>query len=458
MASFAEVENGPLPGAVAASFQSKLIKITVRDVSLPDNYMDLYLHEEVEVKPENLSALICMALFQVEGGDVSAIGTNLGLEQKEALIYPLSVLSNAPSMFKSSSAEEMEWIPLFYSETSGRYFYFGKEREILFVMPPKVDDDRSEPVASEGRGRPLTAASSDHSYGRRRLRPTYVEGKGRPMSAAPSDKSHGHRRFRPTRQEGSGRPLSASPGDRRSWDSAYQPSPTGDQVTNRRPNSASVVESSSRFWYSTTEEDAGDDTDSNRPDADSNRPEEGDSDSNYDNDKQIRVTEVDEDEDNDVNIESGGSYGGFSGYPNRRPQSAPSSFDDRNVRVAWVDQSGDSDGDLRQQQGMDDLHAGDGDAAEHYTLDGRDEGGEYAYPELSEQHENTPSESLEDGGTSSDNTDYSNEESAGLDADEESTVIDNYDEDSLFAGGGFQPTSWQSPVPMKARVRGLGPL
>ena len=133
------------------------------------------------------------------------------------------------------------------------------------------------------------------------------------MSAAPSDKSHGHRRFRPTRQEGSGRPLSASPGDRRSWDSAYQPSPTGDQVTNRRPNSASVVESSSRFWYSTTEEDAGDDTKSNPPDADSDRPEEGDSDSNYDNDKQIRVTEVDEDEDNDVNIESGGSYGALVG-------------------------------------------------------------------------------------------------------------------------------------------------
>ena len=68
MASFAEVENGPLPGAAAASFQSKLIKITVRDVSLPDNYMDLYLHEDVEVKPENLSALICMALFRLFAG------------------------------------------------------------------------------------------------------------------------------------------------------------------------------------------------------------------------------------------------------------------------------------------------------------------------------------------------------------------------------------------------------
>ena len=103
---------------------------------------------------------------------------------------------------------------------------------------------------------------------------------------------------------------------------------------------------------------------------------------------------------------------------------------------------------------MDDI-----DATEHYgAIDGRDEGGEYAYPELREQYETTPSESLEDGGASSDNTDYSNEESAGLDVDEESTVIDNYDADSLFAGGGFQPTSWQSPVPMKARVRGLGPL
>ena len=67
MASFAQVESGPSPGAAAASFQSKLIKITVRDVSLPDNYMDLYLHEDVEVKPENLSALICMASFRSKG-------------------------------------------------------------------------------------------------------------------------------------------------------------------------------------------------------------------------------------------------------------------------------------------------------------------------------------------------------------------------------------------------------
>ena len=62
-------------------------------------------------------------------------GANLGLDQKESLIYPLSVLSTAPSMFKSSSAEEMEWVPLFFSETSGRYFYFGENREILFIMP-----------------------------------------------------------------------------------------------------------------------------------------------------------------------------------------------------------------------------------------------------------------------------------------------------------------------------------
>ena len=109
-------------------FQSKLVKVTIRDVSVDNNYMDLYLHEDIEVKAYNLSALICMGLFQVEGVDVSAIGANLGLGAKESLIYPLSVLSTAPSMFKSSSAQEIEWVPLFYSETSGRYFYFGENR------------------------------------------------------------------------------------------------------------------------------------------------------------------------------------------------------------------------------------------------------------------------------------------------------------------------------------------
>ena len=158
-------------------------------------------------------------------------------------------------------------------------------------------------------GRLPTAASSDS--GGEKAVATYVEGKGRPLSAAPSS-SRTPPAVRPTRQEGSGRPLSASPVIAVRGTLHINPRLRG-WVTNRRPNSASVVESSSRFWYSTTEEDAGDDTDSNRPDADSNRPEEGDSDSNYDNDKQIRVTEVDEDEDNDVNIESGGSYGALVG-------------------------------------------------------------------------------------------------------------------------------------------------
>ena len=77
----------------------------------------------------------------------------------------------------------MEWIPLFYSETSGRYFYFGKEREILFVMPPKVDDDRSEPVASEGqetadrrKQRPLVWEKALATDVRGRERPANVSG------------------------------------------------------------------------------------------------------------------------------------------------------------------------------------------------------------------------------------------------------------------------------------------
>ena len=227
--------------SAAGSGMGGLLFLRIRDVSVEDNFVDLGLHEEVWVPTEDLSSLICKTLFNVDYNDVDAIGTNLDVEGTNPLVYPIASLSSPPSLFKDiPNISSIEWVPLFFSETSGRYFYFGNKREIIFI------DLEKPTLPVEGRGRPMTAASSDQARGAQRFRPTRTEGKGRPMTAASSDKSHGHRRLRPTRQEGAGRPLSASPGDRRTWDSAYQPSPTG--VQSIRPLK-SVVDKNSQFWY-----------------------------------------------------------------------------------------------------------------------------------------------------------------------------------------------------------------
>eukprot|EP00750_Incisomonas_marina_P018238 INCI2774.1.p1 GENE.INCI2774.1~~INCI2774.1.p1 ORF type:complete len:299 (-),score=32.04 INCI2774.1:1287-2183(-) len=62
----------------------------------------------------------------------------------------------------------------------------------------------------EGRGRPLSAISSDKIKGGKRLRPARREGHGRPATAFPSDKFHGNQRPRPTLKEGLGRPVTGS--------------------------------------------------------------------------------------------------------------------------------------------------------------------------------------------------------------------------------------------------------
>jgi len=70
----------------------------------------------------------------------------------------------------------------------------------------------------EGRGRPLTALSSDRRAVSahvvvQRLR-AQLQAHARPLTATPSDKARGVRRPRPCTEEGKGRPLSANPNGR----------------------------------------------------------------------------------------------------------------------------------------------------------------------------------------------------------------------------------------------------
>lgn len=87
---------------------------------------------------------------------------------------------------------------------------------------PEADDTTSEVLeeAIEGRGRPLTASSSDRDGSgaacvTKRLRHG-IQCNGRPLTAAPSDKSLGVPRQRPDYVEGKGRPSSARPSDKQS--------------------------------------------------------------------------------------------------------------------------------------------------------------------------------------------------------------------------------------------------
>ena len=124
MASFVAPES-------AGSGLGGLVFLRIRDVSVEDNFIDLCLHEEVRVPTEELSSLICKTLFNVDCNDVDAIGTFLNVEGSAPLVYTISSLSSTPSIFKDMpNIAVTEWVPLFFSETSGRYFYFGDKREI----------------------------------------------------------------------------------------------------------------------------------------------------------------------------------------------------------------------------------------------------------------------------------------------------------------------------------------
>ena len=120
--------------SAAGSGMGGLLFLRIRDVSVEDNFVDLGLHEEVWVPTEDLSSLICKTLFNVDYNDVDAIGTNLDVEGTNPLVYPIASLSSTPSLFKDiPNISSIEWVPLFFSETSGRYFYFGNKREIIFI-------------------------------------------------------------------------------------------------------------------------------------------------------------------------------------------------------------------------------------------------------------------------------------------------------------------------------------
>ena len=244
-----------------------------------------------------------------------------------------------------------------------------------------------------------------------------------------------------TKTEGAGRPLSASPGDRRSWDSAYQPSPTGVQTRIAR-NSQTATTEDSKYWYPLRKSE--NDSSSRQPD-------------------QATMGRLD------------GSV---------RPNSAPAATVTRNVvgqpRTAWGKEENESalndsstDGNSDDGWVLVDGQVEEGNVDDTDDVDSEmyeDAGSkwkraweaEYGRPE-DETDGNSTEHSL---GRVED--DYEEEEESSVDegtrdlsssSEEEDLVTEilAHGEDvSLFSG--MQPESWKSSLPMKQRVRGLGPL
>ena len=133
-------------------------------------------------------------------------------------------------------------------------------------------------------------------------------------------------------------------------------------------------------------------------------------------------------------------------------------FNNGSVRVAWGDvvEEDDDDDDDDEEEDFEMIPDSELDEKENYLV----------YRDESEHDENSSDgdEQGEEEGASDDDFIYPDESDAGNTDDNDSTkynddtLVNNYNAESLFAGGGFQPTSWQSPLPMKTRVRGLGPL
>ena len=123
----------------------------------------------------------------------------------EAIVVPLSSLSANPEYF-GDNAQRANWLALYESDDHDGYFYLDNVGNRLSAGNTN-DNSTSTSSTTEGRGRPMSAASSDRSSGGQRHRPVRTEGRGRPLSAVPSDKNHGGRRLRPNRD----RPFTASP-------------------------------------------------------------------------------------------------------------------------------------------------------------------------------------------------------------------------------------------------------
>ena len=155
--------------------------------------------------PENDLQSLLSILFDVPS-HVSIVGLAVRISsvvpsnivEEAAIVVPITAVATTPEYF-GENAQIALWLVLYASDDFSGYYYIDQDGKKI-----------SAGNTTEGRGRPMSAASSDRSSGGRRHRPVRTEGHGRPLSAVPSDKNYGGRRLRPTRAEGSGRPLSAA--------------------------------------------------------------------------------------------------------------------------------------------------------------------------------------------------------------------------------------------------------
>lgn len=174
----------------------------------------LHLISGVVVSESSLQSLLSVVLGVSESMTIVGLALHIPsiipsttTNDSDVIVVPLSSLANTPEYFGASS-QRAQWLALYESDHYNGYYFVDVSGRPISASN---DNTASSAAASaaEGRGRPLTAASSDQSSGGRRLRPTRAEGSGRPLSAVPSDKNYGGRRLRPTRAEGSGRPSTA---------------------------------------------------------------------------------------------------------------------------------------------------------------------------------------------------------------------------------------------------------
>lgn len=159
----------------------------------------LHLLPGLQLNEHDLQSLLSV-VFDVQS-HVSVVGLAVRIlpsTNEDAAIVALSSVASTPENF-GESAQNASWLALYASDNFSGYYYINRYGRNISVGN-----------TTEGRGRPMSAASSDRSSGGRRHRPVRTEGRGRPLSAVPSDKKDAARRLRPTSTDGPGRQLSAA--------------------------------------------------------------------------------------------------------------------------------------------------------------------------------------------------------------------------------------------------------
>ena len=185
-----------------ADWQENLVPTTTLRISTQVGQQPITLHllPHLIISEHSLQSLLSVALGVPHRSGVTIVGLAVriasvapaavttrrgGSEDTDAIVVPLSSLANTPEYF-GTNAQQALWLALYESEDYDGYYYKDQHGS------PIAAGNTSS--AAEGRGRPMSAASSDRSSGGQRLRPVRTEGRGRPLSAVPGDKKKHNQR------------------------------------------------------------------------------------------------------------------------------------------------------------------------------------------------------------------------------------------------------------------------